>query len=155
MTKIWYFLPVRRIVFIVYPGFELLDVSGPTSVFNNANRALATREEPRCYGVDLVSTGGGPVWSSSGIVVETRRIADLSSETIDTLLVAGAEREPLLQAMADAASREELPKMAGSAKRFGSVCTGAFILAALGLLDGHRVATHWDDALRSPRPFPL
>jgi len=154
MTKTWYFLPMRPIVFVVYPGFELLDVSGPASVFNNTNRALATREEPRCYGIDLVSAGGGLVRSSSGIVVETRRIADSSSEAVDTLLVAGAEREPLLQAMADAAIREELPKIASSAKRFGSVCTGAFILAALGLLDGHRVATHWDGCVPLAEAFP-
>ena len=141
MTKIWYFLPMHRIVFIVYPGFELLDVAGPSSVFNNANRAREMRDEPQFYRLDLASAGG-EVTSSSGITVETHAIASLACEDIHTVLVAGAERQPLLRAMADPEIRAALPVMVGKASRFGSVCTGAFILAALGLLDGCRVATH-------------
>ena len=145
---------MRHIVFVVYPGFELLDVSGPVAVFNGVNRALAARGETHFYAVDLVSPGGGPVTSSSGIVVETRHIAGFRSETIDTLLVAGAERQALLQAMGDPVLREALPELAGAARRFGSVCTGAFILAALGLLNGRRVATHWDGCAPLASAFP-
>lgn len=145
---------MRSIVFIVYPGFELLDVSGPVSVFNNANRALAMREEPAFYRIDLASGSGGLVPSSSSIAVETHLIADCSGEPIDTLLVAGAEREPLLQAMGDPILGEALPTAAARARRFGSVCTGAFILAALGLLDNHRVATHWDGCVPLAKAFP-
>jgi transcriptional regulator GlxA family with amidase domain len=110
--------------------------------------------QPPRYRIDLVSGRGGPVTSSSGIVVETRCADAVSSEEIDTLLIAGAEREPLLQAVADPAMREALPDLAGKAKRFGSVCTGAFILAALGLLDGHRVATHWDASTPQAEAYP-
>ncbi|NYT22254.1 DJ-1/PfpI family protein [Alcaligenaceae bacterium] len=145
---------MRRIVFIVYPGFELLDMSGPASVFNGANRALTARGEPSCYGVELVSADGGPVASSSGVVVQTRSLGDLEAQAVDTLLVVGAEREPLLQAMRHAALSEALPAKAGKARRLGSVCTGAFILAALGLLDGHRVATHWDGCALLSQAFP-
>jgi transcriptional regulator GlxA family with amidase domain len=154
-TKIWYFLPMRRVVFIVYPGFELLDVSGPIAAFNNANRELAIRDGPRFYGFDLASSRGGAVKSSSGVVVDTRSVGEFSSETIDTLLVAGAEREPLLQAMADPAIRNALPQMADKARRFGSVCTGTFILAATGLLGDRRVATHWDGCASLAKAFPL
>jgi transcriptional regulator GlxA family with amidase domain len=143
-----------RIVFVVYPGFELLDVSGPASVFNNANYALAMRGKPHYYEIDLISGGGGRVVSSSGIAVDTLNAGEFSGEAVDTLLVAGAEREPLLEAMADPAIRASLPRLAGRAGRYGSVCTGAFILAGLGLLDGHRVATHWDGCVPLAEAFP-
>jgi transcriptional regulator GlxA family with amidase domain len=145
---------MHRIVFAVYPGFEILDLSGPSAGFNSANRALEVSGKPPLYEIAVISGGGGPVASSSGIVVETRCIGELSSEGIDTLLIAGAEREPLMQAMADPALREALPRLAANARRFGSVCTGVFILAAIGLLDGHRVATHWDACRPLADAFP-
>ena len=123
------------IVFVVYPGFELLDVSGPISTFSNAKRALAVREEPLGYRIDLVSAAGGLVPSSSGIALETRCISDFPTEAIDTVPVAEAEREPLRRAMKDPVFRTALPTMARAARLFGSICTGAFVLAALGLLD--------------------
>lgn len=154
MPKIGRFLPMRHIVFIVYPGFELLDMSGPASVFTGANRALTARGEPLCYGIELVSATGGPVASSSGVVVQTSGLDHLAGQTIDTLLIVGAERAPLLQAMRHPALRKTLPGQAGKVRRLGSVCTGAFILAALGLLDGHRVATHWDGCAPLAQAFP-
>lgn len=144
MPKTCYFLPMRRIAFVVYPGFELLDVSGPVSVFNHANRAVAASGRPAAYRLALLSSAGGQVASSSGIGIETRAITARRRNAPDTVLVAGAEREPLLRAMRDPVLREALPPLVRQARRFGSVCTGAFVLAALGLLDGHRVATHWD-----------
>lgn len=143
---------MHRIAFVVYPGFEILDVSGPGSAFNSANRALGGAVP--FYRIELVSGQGGPVASSSGIVVDTRRIAALSSVAIDTLLVAGAEREPLLQATADSSLLQVLAQLAGKAGRLGSVCTGVFILAACGLVDGRRVATHWDACTPLARAFP-
>ena len=154
MTKTWHFLPMHHVVFVVYPGFELLDTSGPISAFNGANRALKQGGGQPFYGIELVSAGGGLIASSSGIVVDTRRIDELCSEPIDTLLIAGAEREPLLQAMADPAIREALPPLTRGAGRFGSVCSGVFFLAALGLLNNHRVATHWDACTPLAEAFP-
>lgn len=145
---------MHHVVFVVYPGFELLDVAGPSSVFNNANRASSVREEPQFYRIDLASGRGDGVTSSSGVGVETRAVADVFSEDVGTMLVAGAEREPLLQAMADPELLNALPAMAGKARRFGSVCTGAFILAALGLLNGRRVATHWAGCAPLAKAFP-
>ncbi|NYT85220.1 GlxA family transcriptional regulator [Pollutimonas harenae] len=145
---------MRRIVFIVYPEFELLDMSGPVAVFNGANRALAAHGEPLCYSVELASAAGGPVASSSGVVVHTRSLDDAAVQAVDTLLVVGAEREPLLQTMEDPILRKTLPALAHQAKRLGSICTGAFILAGLGLLDGHRVATHWDGCAPLAQAFP-
>jgi transcriptional regulator GlxA family with amidase domain len=151
----WHFLPMHRVAFIIYPGFELLDTSGPASVFNSANRALNQSGQPSFYEIDMVSAEGGPIASSSGVAVLTRSIDELSCEAIDTVLIAGAEREYLLPAMADPGLRKWLPQVMAKARRFGSVCSGAFVLAALGLLDGRRIAIHWDacapfaDAFRS------
>ncbi|UIJ72562.1 GlxA family transcriptional regulator [Aurantimonas sp. HBX-1] len=142
MTKRAYFLPMHRVVFVVYPGFELLDTAGPASVFTGANRVLRQSGRSEFYDVGLVSAEGGTVESSSGIAVETLRIAALRSG--DTILVAGAEREPLLAAVAEPMLRAALPALASTAERFGSVCSGGFLLASLGLLDGRRVASHWD-----------
>jgi len=143
---------MHRIVFVVYPGFEILDVSGPGAVFSGANRALGGAAP--FYGIELVSGQGGPVAGSSGIVVETRRIDALSMPAVDTLLVVGAEREPLLQAMADPALGQALAPLAGTAGRWGSICSGVFVLAALGLVDGRRVATHWDACAPLAGAFP-
>jgi transcriptional regulator GlxA family with amidase domain len=145
---------MHHVAFVVYPGFELLDVSGPASAFNGANRALRQREKPDFYKIQLASGRGGGVESSSGVTLETRPIADLRSAEAQTVLVAGAEREHLLPAIADPALRATLPHLAGKAKRFGSVCTGGLVLAALGLLDGCRVATHWDSCKPFVEAFP-
>lgn len=140
---------MHHVVFIVYPGFELLDVSGPASAFNGANRALGQQGKPAFYKVWLVSAEGGTIESSSGVAVETRPIAELRPGEVQTALVAGAEREHLLPAVADPVLRSALPRLVAETERFGSVCTGGFVLATLGLLDGHRIATHWD----SCKPF--
>jgi transcriptional regulator GlxA family with amidase domain len=138
------FSAMHHVLFIVYPGFELLDISGPASVFNGANRALEQAGKPPFYRIGVASAAGGPVAANSGIATDTRRLGDLFPDRIDTLLVAGAEREPLLAAMGDPVLRDALPQLAGKAQRFGSICTGAFLLAASGLLAGRRIATHWD-----------
>jgi transcriptional regulator GlxA family with amidase domain len=145
---------MQHIIFVVYRDFELLDVSGPASVFNGANRALRQRGKPESYKVVLVSAQGGIIESSSGVGLQTRPVDELGPSEAQTVLVVGAEREPLLQAVADPALRAALPSLAGRAERFGSVCTGGFILAALGLLDGRRIATHWDSCKPLAAAFP-
>ncbi|WP_234188605.1 GlxA family transcriptional regulator [Shinella sp. NM-101] len=145
---------MHRVAFLVYPGFELLDVSGPAAVFTGANRALGQHGRPAVYAVVLVSAAGGTVESSSGIAVETRPVTEVRSGEVQTMLVAGAEREPLLAAVADPVLRAALPGLTARAERFGSVCSGGFMLAALGLLDGRRVATHWDSCAPLAKAFP-
>lgn len=145
---------MHRVGFVVYPGFELLDVSGPASVFNSANRALDEQGKPRHYEVILCSADGSIVESSCAISVETRRLMDTPPGGFQTILVAGAERAPLLAAMDDPVLRTALPALASKAERFGSVCSGGFVLAALGLLDGHRIATHWDSCEPLTATFP-
>ncbi len=145
---------MHRVAFLVYTGFELLDMSGPAAVFTGANRALGQHGRPSAYAVALVSAAGGTVESSSGIAVETRPVTEVRSGDVQTMLVAGAERGPLLAAVADPVLRAALPGLTAKAERFGSVCSGGFMLAALGLLDGCRVATHWDSCAPLARAFP-
>lgn len=145
---------MHYVVFIVYPGFELLDTSGPASVFNSANWALGQAGRPAHYKVGLASADGGAVESSSGIAVETRCIGKLRPGEAQTILVAGAEREQILPAVVNPTLRTALPELAEQAERFGSVCSGGFLLASLGLLDGHRVASHWDSCAPLAERFP-
>ncbi|MCO5075531.1 DJ-1/PfpI family protein [Chelatococcus sp.] len=123
-----------HVIFIVYPGFEVLDVSGPAAVLNGANHALGQRGKQAFYKVVVASGQGSAVESSSGVTVETRPIGELRPAGTQTVLVAGAERDPLLVAVSDPVLRGILPRLVGKAERFGSVCTGGFLLAALGHL---------------------
>ncbi len=135
---------MHQVVFVVYPGFELLDMAGPASVLNGANRALGQAGQAPFYEVALTSPAGGEIASNSGVSVQTSRLAGFRGCRIGTLLIVGAESGPLQAAMADPELRRVLPALSAKAGRFGSVCSGGIVLASLGLLDGCRVATHWD-----------
>lgn len=147
MTKKVYFLPMpsHRVFILAYEGCQLLDVTGPAAVFGAANEA---RGQP-FYDLGIVSPDGGAVTSNSGVAIESRKIGGQP----DTLLVAGGSRG-LKAAMTRDDLRRWLRSAAPKARRFGSVCTGAFVLAAAGLLDGKRVATHWASCERLARNFP-
>lgn len=145
---------MHHVAMIIYPGFELLDVSGPAAVFNAANRALTQRGISKFYKVGLFSAESGVVESSSGVALGTRSIVELQPAEAQTLLIAGAESEHLPPALADPILRSAIPRLAGKAERFGSVCSGGFVLAALGLVDGHRVATHWDACIPLAKNYP-
>jgi transcriptional regulator GlxA family with amidase domain len=128
-----------RIAILAFPRFQLLDVAGPADVFAEAAKQLG---QPDAYEVTLLSTQTGMLASSSGLGMLVDAVAATYSGAIDTLLVAGS---PNLADMAsDAPLQAWLRERAGSVRRVGSVCTGAFVLAASGLLEGKRVATHWN-----------
>jgi len=138
-----YFLPMPKtltIALLAYDGFQLLDVTGPAAVFAAANREL------KCsvYRVEVLSPPGGAVRSDSGVTLQTRPMARLPEGRIDTLLIAGAEENALRAVVANQAVRRWVPRRAVKARRIGSVCSGTFVLASLGLIDGRRVATHWE-----------
>ena len=148
MSKMSYFLPMARphqISLLAYEGCQLLDVTGPAAVFGAANEG---RDQP-VYDVRIVSPDGGAVTTNCGVAVMSHPIGGRP----DTLLVAGGSRG-LKAALAREDVLSWLRKAAPKAKRFGSVCTGAFMLAAAGLLDGKRVATHWASCERLADRFP-
>lgn len=128
----------RRVVFFVYDGFELLDLAGPASVFGGADH-----EVRGAYDVVVVSVTGGPIVSGVGVPVGTRRTRDVRIGRRDTVLVVGAHERALRTISANVHARRWLSTMPDRAERFGSVCSGTFVLAAAGLLDDRRAATHW------------
>jgi transcriptional regulator GlxA family with amidase domain len=138
---------------VLYPGVQSLDVTGPLEVFTGADQLLAheARSE-RGYRVSLLSTDGAPLSTSSGLaLVPHGALADAPAR-IDTLLVAGGTGSSA--AAADAALVDWLAASAPRARRTASVCTGAFLLAAAGLLDGRRATTHWASADELQRRHP-
>lgn len=145
---------MHHIAFITYPGFELLDLSGPASVLNGANRAMSQRGKPQFYRIVVASAKGGMVASSSGVTVDTVAVEELLTAGTQTMLIVGGEREPLLSAMADTELLAAISCLVPRAERYGSICSGGFLLAAIGLFDGHRVATHWDSCAPLASAFP-
>src|SRR5262245_1259229 len=139
-----------RVVIVVGEGFESLDAFGPLEVFAAAAR-LRPEQGVRAL---LASVGGGARRTESGIAVETLDLLRLRPRASDTVLVAGAQLTPILVAANDAELRAWLQQAARVVRRIGSVCSGAFVLGAAGLLDGKRCATHWAACARLAADFP-
>src|SRR5262245_39256111 len=138
---------MRRVVVVTFPDTTLLDVVGPMEVFHTANEQGA----PEPYELIVVSAAGGPVRASSGLEVATTAIAEVVGP-IDTLMAAGGVG---VRAAADDPDLVgHVARLAGQARRVTSVCTGTFLLAAAGLLNGRRVTTHWGRASALARRFP-
>jgi transcriptional regulator GlxA family with amidase domain len=125
----------RTVAFFVYPGFSLINLSGPASVFHATNYVLSMSGRKKPYTVELVSPSGGLVTSGDGVTVRTRGVARLSPNKVHTALFLGAHIEYLLPMKLDPSVRRWAARCASAATRFGAVCTGAFLLAPLGLLD--------------------
>jgi transcriptional regulator GlxA family with amidase domain len=138
MPYIVQILPMR-IVLVGFDGAQGLDVFGPAEVFAAANRSLGLRK----YRVVLASIGGRRIRSTSGVELGTLAIERIAPQRQDTVLVVGGEGPAIRAALASAPLRRWLQRAARSVRRLGSVCSGAFLLAGAGLLDGRRAATHW------------
>ncbi|HUI16524.1 MAG TPA: GlxA family transcriptional regulator [Alphaproteobacteria bacterium] len=133
----------RRVGFVIFPGFQLLDLTGPLAVFDAASR-LGGREPSRgafAYPSLVLAATAGAVKSSAGLEVTATGSYGGGAEELDTLVVVGGEGSR--RAAEDAALIAWLRAMAPNVRRLGSICTGAFVLAAAGLLDGRRATTHW------------
>jgi len=148
-------LPPRRLAILATPTAHSLEISGPFEVFSMAERKLreAGRERPAGYAVELVSaTDDLTIKSSSGLAVLAHRSwRDIDYE-IDTFLVAGG-----LDVWTGAGHADLLRwirERPTTARRFGSICTGAFVLAEAGLLSGKRVTTHWSFCHRLQQDYP-
>ncbi|WP_409236453.1 GlxA family transcriptional regulator [Streptomyces sp. PA5.6] len=140
----------HRVAFLVFDGVTLLDVSGPVEVLHQAGRLGLP------YETVLVSPRGGDVTTSSGLSLAGAIAADeVGSAEIgppDTAVIAGADRLALQPLDGDILTAAD--SLAGQAARVASVCSGAFVLAALGLLDGRRATTHWRHAATLARRHP-
>jgi transcriptional regulator GlxA family with amidase domain len=138
----------RTIAIVAMPGVQLLDVSGPLDVFAEAN--VQARKD--AYRLLIVAKAAGHIRSSSGVRLVPDLIIGDAEVDIDTLLVAGCPNAADVRP--DAGVVEWLRRIAPRARRYGSVCSGAFLLAATGLIDGRRVTTHWAVAHHLARHYP-
>ncbi len=132
-------MTTRRILFIVYPGIELLDVAGPAAVFSAANEISGQR----LYSHRVLSPVAGQITSHSGLMLAAQALKGFRFKNSDTLLVVGAYEPSLVPAMGDGTIRNTLVNAAKRVERYGSICTGAFVLATAGLLKNRHVTTHW------------
>ena len=127
----------RRVVFVVYPGIQTLDISGPIEVFAMSCDETSQQE----YAFEVVSSDGENVRGTSGLTIGVDGAIDDVRGAIDTLVIVGGNG--VADAIFDEALVSEIKRIATKARRVMSVCSGAFLLAEAGLLNGKRATTHW------------
>lgn len=143
----------RQIAILVYPGIQSLDLAGPQEVFVAAHGLLhATDPADPGYELRVVSRDGAPLRCSSGLRIVPDCDFSGALARLDTLIVAGGYGAH--EASLDRATLDWIAGASKRARRTASVCTGAFLLAAAGLLDGRRATTHWGAAAELTRLYP-
>lgn len=135
----------RRLAFLIFPGFQLLDVAGPIAAFE-----VASRYCPRAYSMRVVAAAPGIVPSSSGVGMPAAAFG--RTRPIDTLLIAGGDGTRT--AMHCARTRRFVRSCGMQARRVASICSGTYFLAEAGLLDGRRATTHWGRAADLAAKYP-
>src|SRR5229473_7795095 len=144
----------RHIGILAYPGVALLDAVGPLEVFAAANIVLARRSPPcaKAYHVEIWSERVGAIDGSCGVSLNaTRSIAAAAPFELDTLIVAGS---PGINNPGSRPCVDWLRQSTGGIRRVGGICTGVFLLAEAGLLDGCRAVTHWAFCDELARRYP-
>jgi len=141
--------PVGTVVFVVYPGVKLLDLAGPLQIFADASTVCGGDAG---YETAVVSVDGGLVQSDTPVPITTEKFSAWNRRRIDTLIVVGGDGAHA--SSTDNRLTESVGRLAAKARRIGSVCTGAFILAACGLLDARRAVTHWESCEKLTQGYP-
>lgn len=136
----------RRILVVAFDGVQSLDVTGPVEVLTRGGQLA---DEP--YAIDVVASRAGTVTTSSGLVLGVGAAGRVRGP-VDTLIVAGGDGTA--QALHDDVLLGAIRRLATRARRVASVCSGAFLLAEAGLLDGRRATTHWDSCDLLAQRYP-
>lgn len=134
----------RRIALVVFADFQILDAAGPLAAFE-----IASLIAGGAYEIRLLSEAGGMVRSSSGAALATEA---LDERVHDTVILAGGQGTRVLDELAGLVAWTQ--RQAAGARRMASVCSGAFLLAEAGLLDGRRATTHWGRSEQFARRYP-
>ncbi len=132
----------RRVGFVIHPGFQFLDVVGPTAAFE-----IASRYVPDGYAIEVMAPTAGMVGSSCGLELAAK---PLDADGLDTIVVSGG------QLVWDMAAFQRVVEWLRTVypRRLASVCSGAFLLAEAGRLDGRSATTHWESTERFRRSYP-
>jgi transcriptional regulator GlxA family with amidase domain len=142
----------RRIGFLVYPDCQSLDLAGPFEAFHWADLMLGVLRKPPTYHSFVIAKAAGPVRTMSGLQIIASHSYGEMVEGLDTLVVVGGTG--CEAAAQDSALIEWVRSIAPITRRIVSVCTGAFVLAAAGLLNRRRATTHWTYADRLAKTYP-
>jgi transcriptional regulator GlxA family with amidase domain len=135
----------RNLDLLIYPNFQLLDAAGPIAAFE-----VAERHCPGSYSLRVVAVEAGLVRSSSGICLPAAKIT--RSRRLDTLLISGGDGSRA--AALCPITRRFVTSRAKSARRVATVCSGTYVAAAAGILDGKSATTHWSRSADFARRFP-
>jgi len=146
----------RRISAVAFDKVDILDITGPLSTFAAVNHIIDRDYDdmPGVYECEVLSKTAGPVQTSTGVALMAERSYRRVRGEIDTLIVPGAARKSVGKARTDKQLIASIQRLAPKSRRVASVCTGAFLMAEAGLLDGHTVVTHWGACGRLANEFP-
>lgn len=137
-----------NIVFVVYPGIKLLDLSGPLQVFSDALNASGKPAYKTC----IVSKRGGTVGTDTAISIASEPVKKWRRRKVDTLIIVGGDG--VYDTLHDKHFMQSVSSLSLNSRRVASICSGAFILADCGLLDGKKAVTHWESCDRLKRTYP-
>jgi transcriptional regulator GlxA family with amidase domain len=139
---------LRRVLMVGYPAAELLDIACVVTALQVANHLHGRA----VYEVSLASPGGRPIHTGTGLTVQAQHSLERTTGPLDTLIVSGGIG--YVDAMENRRLVAHVRRLGGESRRVASVCTGAGVLAAAGLLDGRRASTHWEHAAFLAARFP-